>query len=181
MLECLESLVFWWWLWSGTNFYPNEKRRYGRYPKWPAHFPVPPFPSLRDGLLPMENPSTRTKFPLACISLPGACVGPGEVGAPIATFTPTGTGAGGWMSTSLYPFGRRGSSATCAVQAPVVPQKDWNSVASSSHILVSRRFIGFPPFTVSLRTSFCASVIAAWINSLYPKSCLRHWLLGAYI
>ena len=54
-----------------------------------------PFPSHRGGLLPMENPSTRTKFPLACISLPGACVGPGEAGAPTATFTPTGAGAGG--------------------------------------------------------------------------------------
>lgn len=41
MLECLESLVFWWWLWSRTNFYPNEKRRYGRCPKRPTHFPVP--------------------------------------------------------------------------------------------------------------------------------------------
>ena len=158
MLECLESLVFWWWLWSWTNFYPNEQRRCGSCHKRPTHFPVPPPLPLpqRWSAAPVENPSTRTKFPLACISLPVACVGPGEEGAPIATFTHTGTGAGGWMSTSLYPFGRRDSSEMCAMQAPVVPQKDWNSVTAVTSLWADPLLAfllslsHFPPLSVLL-------------------------------
>ena len=158
MLECFESLVCWWWLWSRTVTQMRKDVAGAINSPLTPPSPAPPFPQrwCSRG----KSLSLHKVPPCLHLSASGMC-GAWWGGAPIATFAHIAPGAGGWMSTSLYPFGRRDSPETCSVQALVVPQKDGNSVANSSNLLVSRPFIGFPPFIVSLSTSFCASVIAS--------------------
>ena len=181
MLECFESLVCWWWLWSRTNCYPNEKRGCGRCYKQPTHSPIPPAPPLPPEVaLPWKIPLLAQSSPLP------ASLCQWDVWGLVRRY-PTSNlrphRARSWrmnvhISLSLWEKGQpwdvfcagtsgspEGRKLSCQQQWPPCEQTlYW--------------FSSFYCLTFHLFLCFCDCL---QINGLYPKSCFRHWLLGAYI